>query len=244
MLGKKRIALGVVLGVAFAGGSLALAQPSRRGGRPAPPPAVVDASATMDAAVAIDAGPAMDVVHTDWDAAAKLSPLTPAPNEFPQGAVDGGAAPQDYDKLIADVAALRARVATLSDGLFRSKIAIALETDGDKTKLSKLTVSVDDGIVYSAPAGFRAEDFTPVFEHAIAPGKHAITVEAERVDPKDESFKTIDKTRFTVDVPKDQRLAVDVRIGDDSTMGADFPSDRAGKYDLRFRVKVVAKGGK
>jgi len=24
-------------------------------------------------------------------------------------------------------------------------------------------------------------------------------------------------------------------------MGADFPSDRSGKYDLRFRVKAVAK---
>jgi hypothetical protein len=183
-------------------------------------------------------------VRTDWDAAAKLSPLTPSPNEFPQGAVDGGAAPQDYDKLIADVAALRGRVAMLSDGLFRSRLAIAIETDGDKTKLTKLTVSIDDGVVYSAPAGFRAEDMTPVFEHAIAPGRHAITVEAERADAKDETWKTSDRTRFTVDVPKDQRLAVDVRIGDDSTMGADFPSDHAGKYELRFRVKAVAKGGK
>jgi hypothetical protein len=238
-----RIALGVFVCVAFAGGSLALAQPSgKKGGKPPSPP-IAEAGAS-DAGPSSDAAPALEPIRTDWDAAAKLSPLTPTPGEFPQGGVDGGAAPQDYDKLIADVASLRARVATLSDGLFRSRLAIAIETDGDKTKLAKLTVSVDDGVVYSAPAGFRAEDFTPVFEHAIAPGKHAITIEAERADAKDESFKTIDRTRFTVDVPKDQRLAVDVRIGDDSTMGADFPSDRAGKYDLRFRVKAVAKGGK
>jgi hypothetical protein len=37
---------------------------------------------------------------------------------------------------------------------------------------------------------------------------------------------------------------VDVRISDDSSMGADFPGDHSGKYDLRFRVKAVAKGGK
>ncbi len=244
MFGKLRIALGVIICVAFAGGSLALAQPSgKRGGKPqAPPPGeagIADASAPSP-----DAGAATEPIRTDWDASAKLSPLTPTPSEFPQGSVDGGVAPQDYDKLIADVASLRARVATLSDGLFRSRIAIAIETDGDKMKLSKLTVSVDDGVVYSAPAGFRAEDFTPVFEHAIAPGKHAITVEAERVDAKDETWKTIDRTRFTVEVPKDQRLAVDVRIGDESTMGGDFPGDHAGKYDLRFRVKAVAKGGK
>jgi hypothetical protein len=191
----------------------------------------------------MDAAVASEPVRTDWDAAAKLSPLTPAPNEFPQGNVDGGAPPPDYDKLIADVAALRGRVATLSDGLFRSRLAIAMETDGDKMKLSKLTVSVDDGVVFTSTS-FHADDFTPVFEHAIAPGKHAITVEAERADAKDESWKTTDRTRFTVDVPKDQRLAVDVRIGDDSSMGSDFPGDHSGKYEMRFRVKAVAKGGK
>ncbi len=240
MLGKMRIGFGVVLCVAFAGGSLALAQP-RKGGRP--PVVSADAGSADASAPAADAGAASEPVRTDWDASAKLSPLTPAPNEFPQGSVDGGAAPPDYDKLIADVAALRGRVATLSDGLFRSRLAIAIETDGDKMALSKLTVSVDDGVVFTSPS-FHAEDFTPVFEHAIAPGKHAITIEAERTYSKDETWKTIDRTRFTVEVPKDQRLAVEVRIGDDSSMGADFPGDRAGKYDLRFRVKAVTKGGK
>lgn len=244
MLGKMRIALGVVVCVAFAGGSLALAQPAgKRAGKPPAPPAADAAIADASSPLAVDAGAASEPVRTDWDAAAKLSPLTPAPNEFPQGNVDGGAAPPDYDKLIADVAALRGRVATLSDGLFRSRLAIAIETDGDKMTLSRITVSVDDGVVYTSPS-FHADDFTPVFEHAIAPGKHAITVEAERTYAKDETWKTIDRTRFTVEVPKDQRLAVDVRIGDDSTMGADFPGDRAGKYDLRFRVKAVTKGAK
>jgi hypothetical protein len=32
-----------------------------------------------------------------------------------------------------------------------------------------------------------------------------------------------------------------VKIIDDSAMGADFPSDKSGKYDLRFRVKASAK---
>jgi hypothetical protein len=239
--------------------AIASAQPKRR-----PPPAAAKDEAGAAAASKDDAGASALVqdsgalapepaARTDWDAAAKLSPLTPNPPEFSQGLPEGGAPPVDYDKLIADVAALRARVATLSDGLFRSKLAIELETDGDRSRITRVTVSVDDGVVFpsasdpqakSGGAGFHAEDFTPVFEHSIAPGKHAITVDAERSDVKDESFKTSARTRFTVDVPKDLRLLVQIRIGDESTMGADFPGDRSGKYDLRFRVKAIAKGGK
>ncbi len=44
-----------------------------------------------------------------------------------------------------------------------------------------------------------------------------------------------------VDVPRDNRVDVQVKVIDDSSMGADFPADRSGKYDLRFRVKAVAK---
>jgi hypothetical protein len=233
------------------------AQPRRRP-PPAEKPEAGAAAASKDdagGALSQDGGAlsAEPAVRTDWDAAAKLSPLTPSPPEFSQGLPEGGAPPVDYDKLIADVAALRSRVATLSDGLFRSKLAIELETDGDRSKITRVSVSVDDGVVFPSAsdpqaknggAGFHAEDYTPVFEHSIAPGKHAITVDADRSDLKDESFKTSARTRFTVDVPKDLRLLVQIRIEDNSTMGADFPGDRSGKYDLRFRVKAVAKGGK
>ena len=256
---RTRTAVTALAAVLCALGWLAVAgaQPRRR-----PPPAASKDEAGASAASKDDGGalaqdaaalPAEPTVRTDWDASAKMSPLTPNPPEFSQGMPDGGAPPVDYDKLIADVAALRARVATLSDGLFRSKLAIELETDGDRAKITRVSVSVDDGVVFpsasdpqakSGGAGFHADDYTPVFEHSIAPGKHAITVEAERADTKDESFKTSARTRFTVDVPKDLRLLVQIRIGDDSTMGADFPGDRSGKYDLRFRVKAVAKGGK
>jgi hypothetical protein len=174
------------------------------------------------------------------DGGVKPSPLNPAANEMPSPPASATAVPVDYDKLIGDIAALRARVAAVGDALFVSRIAIAIQTDGDHGKIARLTVSLDDGAVYAAPLGFRAEDPTTVYEHAVAPGKHAVTVDVDRRDDRDETFKNTQRSRFIVDVPKDDRLTVTLRVGDDSSMGADFPGDKSGKYDVRVRVKASA----
>ena len=207
-----------------------------------------------------DAGPAVIPTHArvpdDLDASSKLaavepppadigdggrlSPLTPAPQEFPGAVADAGT-PVDYDRLLAEIAALRARVAAVSDTLYQSRVAVSIQVDGSHGTLSKLTVSLDNGIVWTAPPSFAASDGTVVYDHAVAPGRHAVTIDADRKDDRDESFRSSQRSRFTLDVPRDQRVEVQVRVGDDSTMGADFPSDHSGKYDLRFRVKAVSK---
>jgi hypothetical protein len=173
----------------------------------------------------------------------RASPLNPTAEEMP-GYVAPGAAPAvpavDYDKLLGDIAALRARVADIGDALFVSRIVIALETDGDHAKIGHLTLELDDGVVYTAPASFHASDPANVYEHAVAPGHHAVTVEVDRKDDRDDTFRDLQRTRFIVDVPKDQRLAVTLRIGDDSDMGGSFPGDHRGKYDLRVRMKAAA----
>lgn len=225
--------------------SLALAQPAKPKVPPKPPKPVPAAKADggaasteeADAGKAVSAEPAPVVEATDGG---RLSPLNPAPAELPSNATDAGV-PIDYDRLLADIAALRARVAAVSDNLYRSRISIALQTDGDQAKIGKLTVSLDDGVVFTAPQSFAASDMTPVYDHAVAPGRHAVTVDVDRKDSHDEAFRTSQRSRFTVDVPRDNKVEVQVKIIDDSSMGADFPSDRSGKYDLRFRVKAVAK---
>jgi hypothetical protein len=176
------------------------------------------------------------------DGGLRASPLNPAPQELPGASnVDAGTS-VDHDRLLADIAALRARVAAVSDNLYSSRVAVALQTDGDHGKITRITVSLDDGVVWTAPtATFSAADMTTVYDHAVAPGRHAVTVDVERKDDRDEAFRTSQRSRFTVDVPRDQRVDVQVKILDDSSMGGDFPSDRSGKYDLRFRVKAVAK---
>lgn len=243
-----RFFAGVVLAVATAVGTLAIAQPrAKPPAKPARPPVTkVDAQAPAEdpSAAASDAGATGPTepppVQETNDGGVKSSPLNPAPQELPSNNVDAGT-PLDYDRLLADIAALRARVAAVSDNLYQSRVAVALQTDGDHGKIARLTVSLDDGVVYTAPASFAASDSTIVYDHAVAPGRHAVTVDIDRKDDREESFRTSQKNRFTVDVPRDHRVEVQVKVSDDSSMGKDFPADKNGKYDLRVRVKAVAK---
>jgi hypothetical protein len=247
-----RLSSGVVLAVATCVATIALAQPR---GKPAPKPAKPPATKTdaqaptedpRDTANANDASagpPEPPPVAEANDGGVKPSPLNPTQQEMPNGSGDSGApgTPLDYDRLLADIAALRARVAAVSDQLYQSRVAVALQTDGDHGKIARLTVSLDDGVVYTAPASFAASDMTIVYDHAVAPGRHAVTVDIDRKDDREESFRTSQKNRFTVDVPRDHRVEVQVKVIDDSSMGKDFPADKSGKYDLRVRVKAVAK---
>ncbi len=79
-------------------------------------------------------------------------------------------------------------------------------------------MSLDDGVVYTAPANFHADDRTVVYDHSAAPGRHAVTIEVERRDDRDDSFRTTQRSRFVVDIPRDNRMGRDVRISDDSNM--------------------------
>ena len=132
-------------------------------------------------------------------------------------------------------------MAAVSDTLFHSRIAIALETTGDHGRIAALSVSLDDGVVWTSPSAFRPEEATTVYEHAVAPGHHAVTVDIERRDDRSDAFRTAQRSRFIVDVPADEKLSVDLKLWDDSSMGGDFPSDKSGQYDLRVRVRAKAQ---
>lgn len=250
---------GALVAVALCTLSLATAQP-RRGGRggakpkasasaapsdnpyddkgaPASP-ASAAASAASPAASA-SSGPVPAPAAAPTGSTGALSPLNPAPAEFGDGGMPATAV--DYDRLLADVAALRARVAAVSDTLFHSKMAITLETSGDHGRIAGLTVSIDDGIVWTSPAQFRADDATTVYEHSVAPGHHAVTVDIERRDDRDDTYRSTQRSRLAVDVPADQRLVVAFKLLDDSSIGGDFRSDKKGEYDLRVRARVQAQ---
>lgn len=252
----------LLAGAAFEPAAVAQTRGAKPSGRPKPPAAAkVDAGTTTPEEGATASGATTGSASSDagaraaappepppvpgsetFDGGLRASPLNPTPQELPGSAGIDAGTPLDYDRLLADIAALRARVAAVSDNLYQSRIGIGLQTDGDHGKIVRLAVSLDDGVVWTAPgATFSASDMTTVYDHSVAPGRHAVTVDVDRKDDRDESFRTSQRSRFMVDVPRDQRVDVQVKILDDSSMGADFPSDRSGKYDLRFRVKAVAK---
>jgi len=221
--------------------TLALAEPHARPARPsahAPADDKTPASPSP-AAPPLDAGAIAPPPSDTLADGGQLSPLNPAPNEFS----DAGppAATVDYDRLLSDIASLRARVAAVSDTLFHSRIAISIQSDSDHGRIASLLVSLDDGVVWSEPTSFRASDETVIYDHAAAPGHHAVTVDVERRDDRNDTFRSSQRSRFIVDIPEGQRLAVALRLGDDSNMGSDFPNDKSGRYELKIRASAKAQ---
>jgi len=125
--------------------------------------------------------------------------------------------------------------------MYRTKIAVSVETSGDHGRIAGMSVSIDDGIVWTSPTGFRADDATKIYEHSVAPGHHAVTVDVERRDDRDDTYRSTQRSRFVVDVPADQNLALTFKLWDDSNIGGDFKTDRKGQYELRVRMRAQAQ---
>lgn len=166
----------------------------------------------------------------------KPSPLTPKPDEFPSGVAKPPAF--EYDKLLGDIAALRSRVAALTTTLFASKLRVVVETKGDDARLASFNITLDDGVVFTAPARFSAEDERTVYEHAVAPGHHVVGVEIERYDARNKEYRTWQSSRFSVVIPENKLVHAHLVVVDDSDMADDFPSDADGEYDLRVKLRA------
>ena len=223
-------------------GTVAAAQRSHERPQHGPAAAAPTASASPPPppSNATDAGPVPSpYAASELGDGGKLSPLNPAPNEFS----DAGQVPAsiDYDRLLSDLASLRARAAAVSDVLFHSRLAVSIETSGDHGRITALSIGLDDGNVWTSPPTFRASDATTVYDHAVAPGHHAVTVDVERHDDRNDTFRSSQRSRFLVDVPADGRLSLEIKLWDDSSMGGSFPSDRKGQYDLRVRATAKAE---
>jgi hypothetical protein len=186
----------------------------------------------------VDGGAATRATSSVSDGGARSSPLNPRADEFADAGVPMSAA--ELERVMGEIAALRGRIAAVSDVLFKSHLLIRIETRGDHASISKLSVSLDEGVVYSAPARFSADEPVTVYERAVAPGRHSLLVHVERRDDRGESFRSQQESRFALEVPENQRLEAVVRIDDDSNMGADFPADQRGTYELRVRVRAQA----
>ena len=172
------------------------------------------------------------------DAGPRPSPLNPAANEFPEGGAPPP--PPDYNRLLGDIAALRSRVAAMTTTMFASKLQVIVETDDSSdARITSFNVTLDDGVIYSAPKNFSAEDERTVYEHAVAPGHHVVGVDVERYDVRGKEYQTWQSSKFSVVVPEGKRVSAHLRLEDDSDMAADFPDDQDGEYDLRVRLRAL-----
>jgi hypothetical protein len=216
----------------------AVAAPPKGGKKP---PVAASASASESVSAPVSASASVVTLPAPTSSV-PVSPLTPRPDEAPPVKASASAKPQQsYDDLMAEIAALRARVATVGNAVWKSKIAVTFRARGSHAKIAWAKLSLDGAQVWASPKAFAAEDDVAIFEGGVAAGPHALTIEIERRDDRDESFRTIDKTTTTLMVPQGKRLAVEIRLEDDSSMGGDFPGDSSGSYEMKLRLKAKAK---
>jgi hypothetical protein len=164
------------------------------------------------------------------------SPLNPTPEEFPKPG--NTSANAELDALMARVAALRARIAALGAAMFTSRLRIELRSQSDTARLKALRVSLDGGVVYTAPAQTVFERPELVYEHAVAAGAHVVAVEVERQDLREPRFSTWQTSRFVVVVPEKRLLWTRLELEDESSLGEDFKEDEAGQYELSVRLHI------
>ena len=170
-------------------------------------------------------------------APARPSPLNPTPAEFPS--TSPAPSTSQLDALISRVAALRSRIAALASTMFSSKLRIEVRAEGDTVRLESMHVSVDGGVVYTAPSRAVFDQPAIVYEHAVAPGSHVVSIEVERHDARNPQFSTWQESRFVVVVPEKKLLWTRLELEDESSMAEDFEEDQQGQYQLR--VKLLAE---
>ncbi len=164
------------------------------------------------------------------------SALNPARAEFPSAAPASSSA--ELDTLMTRVAALRSRIAALTTALFSSKLRVELQLVGDGARLQSLRVSLDGGLIYTAPAQAFFERPEVVYEHAVAPGPHVLGIEVERHELRAPQFSTWQSSRFVVIVPEKRLLWTRLELTDASSMGEDFAEDEAGEYELSVKLQA------
>ncbi|HVR20879.1 MAG TPA: hypothetical protein VMS65_14310 [Polyangiaceae bacterium] len=174
---------------------------------------------------------------TEQKSGTQPSPLTPGPGEFPTGAPKPP--PVQYDKLLADIAALRSRVAAVTTTLFSSKLRVVVELDGDDARVASFKVTLDDGIVYAAPDRFSPGEPQVVYEHAVASGHHVVGVEIERYDARNREYRSFQTSKFAIVVPESKRLETSFTVEDDSDIAEDFPDDQDGEYELSVKLRAM-----
>ena len=200
--------------------------------------AAVAAAAPDSAKVATAAGgTAASAGAVTNTAPQRPSPLNPTPAEFPSTSATPSTS--QLDALISRVAALRSRIAALASTMFSSKLRIEVRAEGDTVRLESMHVSVDGGVVYTAPSRAAFDQPAIVYEHAVAPGSHVVSIEVERHDARNPQFSTWQESRFVVVVPEKKLLWTRLELEDESSMAEDFEEDQQGQYQLR--VKLLAE---
>lgn len=222
----------------------------------APPDDPFGAAASTDGAAATPP-PAARVEGSDGAGASGASAGGSAPLGVPPpsaasrpAVVDPGPLPpdlgplrSDWSSLMDDMVSARQRVATLGEELFHTRLGITVQDRaGDDVNLTRFALELDGTPIYHADGAIEGGDAgAHVWDGALAPGPHELTIELTQEARDGEEYRYSQRDTFRFIVVRDRRTEITVVLEDDSDIARAFASGGEGRYDVRTRVRVATR---
>lgn len=215
---------------------------------PPPPPAAPPPSTTTTATPTPPAAPPPSTTASTTTTA--TTPSTPPPPAASTATADVGPTPPDlsplradYSALMDDMVAARELVATLGEELFRTRVAISVQDRaGDDQSLASFALELDGTPVFHVEGEIEGGgDGRQVYEGALAPGPHVLTVAMEQRAATDSEYRYVQRDTYRFIVVRDRRTEVGIVLEDDSDIAQHFQNDGEGRYDVHTRVRVATR---
>lgn len=175
-------------------------------------------------------------------AASTVVPATPTADPGPLPP-DLGPLRADWSTLMDDMVSARQRVATLGEELFRTRMAVTVQDRaGDDQLLTRFAMELDGTPIFHTDAEIEGGDAgREVFEAALAPGPHVLTIELEQSARDGTEYRYTQRDTFRFIVVRDRRTEITVVLEDDSDIARSFPAGGEGRYEIRTRVRVATR---
>ncbi len=149
----------------------------------------------------------------------------------------------DFDALMDELIATRARVAVVGRQVFETRLVVkVINRTGRSQNLTSLGLRLDGAPIFEADSGnVGADDARQVFEGFAAPGPHALGVELEIRAREGDAYRSSRSDTYRLQVVEGKLTEVTILIDDSSDIAESFPESEDGQYDTRVRVRVLAR---
>jgi hypothetical protein len=180
--------------------------------------------------------------------AAQVTPDAPVPTSTAPS--DPGPVPPDlsplraeYTSVMDDMVAARQLVSTLGEELFRTRVAVTVQDRaGDDQSLARFALSLDGAPIFRTETEIEGgAEGRQVYEGALAPGPHVLTVEIEQRASADTEYRYVQHDTYRFVVVRDRRTELTIVLEDDSDIAQQFTQGGEGRYDVHTRVRVATR---
>nr|MDQ3038175.1 hypothetical protein [Myxococcota bacterium] len=150
---------------------------------------------------------------------------------------------QEYVQLMDEMVQARSRVAIVGQELFQTRMTITVQDrTGDEQTLTHFTLELDGTPIHRTDGEIEGgEQGRQVFEGALAPGPHVLTIDMEQRARDDPEYRTTQRESFRFIVVRDRLSEVTITLEDDSDIARSFRSGGEGRFDVRTRVRVATR---